>query len=343
MADVDKLSSELGIPWEETKDIPFGTEVPFIGFTWNLTNKTVELSKSKKAKYLEAIILWNSKQTHTLDEVRKLYGKLLHTCLVIPSGRAYLTSLEAFMGNFHHSPFMPRTPPRNTASDLQWWATTLSQPSLLRSIPGPTAIINLEAYSDASSEIGIGITIGTRWRAWRLLPDWKREERDIGWAEAVGFLFLVLTINCEADRHTHYKVFGDNRGVVEGWWKGRSRNGPTNNIFRSIHDACQHSGNAFLTRYVPSASNPADNPSRGIYDSPSLLLPTIPIPDDLKQFVADYDAPLLPAEIRLIRQGTAPKPQPKRSLDERLRERQKTSDDADCFDQMEANANTYEI
>ena len=33
----------------------------------------------------------------------------------------------------------------------------------------------------------------------------------------------------------HTKVFGDNRGVVKGWWKGRSQNRPTNDIFRHIH------------------------------------------------------------------------------------------------------------
>jgi len=37
MADIDVLSDKLGIPWEKTKDIPFSTAVPFIGFIWDLT------------------------------------------------------------------------------------------------------------------------------------------------------------------------------------------------------------------------------------------------------------------------------------------------------------------
>jgi len=66
----------------------------------------------KKTKYLGAIAQWQSHQTHTLDEVQKLYGKLLHACLVVPAGRAYLTTLESMLGIFHNHPFMPRTPPR---------------------------------------------------------------------------------------------------------------------------------------------------------------------------------------------------------------------------------------
>jgi hypothetical protein len=100
----------------------------------------------------------------------------------------------------------------------------------------------VKTSSDASSETGIGITIGNRWRAWRLLPGWKANSKDIGWAEAVNFLFLILTLTPSAPRRTHIKVFGDNRGVVEGWWKGRSCNRPTNDIFRHIHDISEVGG-----------------------------------------------------------------------------------------------------
>jgi hypothetical protein len=111
MDDVDRLSQELGIPWETSKDIPFASEVPFIGFLWNLTDSSVSIPARKKSKYLDAIVLWESRQTHTLEEVQKLYGKLLHASLIIPMGRAYLTNLETMLGIFHNSPFKPRTPP----------------------------------------------------------------------------------------------------------------------------------------------------------------------------------------------------------------------------------------
>ena len=311
MADIDALSDELGIPWEKSKDIPFSTTVPFIGFLWDLDARTVSISDSRKEKYLQAILDWETKPKHALDEVQKLYGKLLHACHVLPSGRAYLTSLESFMAQFHNRPFCPHSPPCRTASDLQWWKSRLVQPTLARSIPGPTPIIDANTYSDASSETGIGITVGDRWRAWRLLPGWKADGRDIGWVEAIGFLLLTLTLSPTAPRGSHIKVFRDNRGVVEGWCKSRSRNKPMNDIFRAVHSLTEEEGILFLTRYVPSKENPADNPLRGIYYHQSLLLPAVPIPPPIRQYLCNYDAPLTASESCLIQEGRAPAPLPR--------------------------------
>lgn len=84
--------------------------------------------------------------------------------------------------------------------------------------------------------------------------------------------------------------------MVEGWWNGYSRNRPTNNIFREIHRITAEKQFSVHTRYVPSAQNPADDPSRGIYGPRHLLLPHIPIPDHLQQLLVDFDADLTPAE-----------------------------------------------
>jgi hypothetical protein len=308
--DIDDVSNELGIPWELSKDEPFDVEVPFTGLRWHLDRKTVALGKNKATKYLAAICAFHSKKTHTLQEVRQLYGKLLHACLVIPVGCAYLTSLEAFLGIFHDSPLKPRTQPSGTEDDLAWWATTLSEPSLSRPIPAVCEIRDLHAYSDASSSIGIGIVIGDHWRAWRLLPGWKAQLRDIGWAEAVGFEFLIHTIINAGAKNADIKVWGDNNGVVEGWWKGRSRNKPSNEVFHRIHHLSQASNCLFHTRYVASAFNPADNPSRGIYSSLQLLLPPFEIPHELRSFLVDFDHPPLPAELSLLatRQRQSPLP-----------------------------------
>lgn len=108
------------------------------------------------------------------------------------------------------------------SSDLEWWTDLLQSPTLSRAIPGPTPLTNLQAFSDASSGFGIGITIGDKWCARHLLPGWKSDRRDIGWAEAVGFELLTLSIIASSSSDTHFKVYGDNKGVVEGWWKGRS-------------------------------------------------------------------------------------------------------------------------
>jgi hypothetical protein len=106
----------------------------------------------------------------------------------------------------------------------------------------------------------------------------------------VGFELLIETlIHLKATKYTYIKVYGDNKGVVEGWKTGRSRNNATNAIFRRIHTLCEYYSVEILTCYIPSASNPADKPSRGIYPPNDLLLPHIVIPHDLRPFISDIN------------------------------------------------------
>ena len=107
MGDIDRVTAQLGIPWELSKDVPFSTVICYIGLEWDITCCTVALPDDKREKYKSAIAEWRVQHTHTLLEVQGLYGKLLHACHMLPAGRAYLTWLEIFMGNFHDTPFQP--------------------------------------------------------------------------------------------------------------------------------------------------------------------------------------------------------------------------------------------
>ena len=49
--DIDSISGQLGIPWEPSKTIPFSSSVPYLGFDWNLAERTVAITEKKKAKY----------------------------------------------------------------------------------------------------------------------------------------------------------------------------------------------------------------------------------------------------------------------------------------------------
>ena len=84
--DIDHISEQLGIPWDRTKDQPFGCMTTYIGFIWDLSSLQVSISLAKKEKYLCSIEEWKSRCVHVLNDVKKLYGKLLHACLVILSG-----------------------------------------------------------------------------------------------------------------------------------------------------------------------------------------------------------------------------------------------------------------
>jgi hypothetical protein len=56
-ADIDNISRQLGIPWEPSKTIPFSSTVPYLGFDWNLAERTVAISDKKKAQYSNRILI----------------------------------------------------------------------------------------------------------------------------------------------------------------------------------------------------------------------------------------------------------------------------------------------
>lgn len=258
---------------------------------WNLAQDKVYLDEEKKAKYLDAIRGWETRDSHVLNDVQQLYGKLLHTTLVVPRGRAYLTSLEAMLCLAFIKPFIPRRPIKRLDADLLWWKRLLQSSFVGRPIPKPLTLFNPEAYSDASSGFGIAITIGVRWRAWRLRKGWQTLDgkRDIGWAEAVGFELLILYLISMGGPQRNFKVFGDNQGVIEGWRNGRSRNTAVNEVFRRIFSVINDSAASysFHPTYVTSKANPADDPSRGVYGSAEHLLPNLHIPSALESFIID--------------------------------------------------------
>ena len=110
--DINAISQELGIPWERAKDHLFSPSAPYWGFEWNAQLKQVSMGEGKKKKYIDAIHEWMLQETHTLYEVQKLYGKLLHTCHIVPCGRVYLTKLEAMLQLCNNHPFKSYSHPK---------------------------------------------------------------------------------------------------------------------------------------------------------------------------------------------------------------------------------------
>ena len=137
IADIDTTSDILGIPWEASKDQPFGPTTTYIGFIWDLREWIVKLSPEKATKYLTSIREWQARPTHCLEDVQKLYSKLLHTASLIPAGRAYLTGLECMLAVCSDKPFMPHRPDKAVSDDLIWWHRMISNGAAICSISPP--------------------------------------------------------------------------------------------------------------------------------------------------------------------------------------------------------------
>jgi hypothetical protein len=89
--------------------------------------------------------------------------------------------------------FLPHRPDKSIQEDLLWWLDRILTSAVVQPIVLPTTLFDPHTFSDASSGVGIGIVIGTRWRAWRLRSDWSTlwGKKDIGWAKAIGFELLI--------------------------------------------------------------------------------------------------------------------------------------------------------
>ena len=215
--------------------------------------------------------------------------------------------MESMLAMSYHCPHVPQSANKGISPDLDWWPSVLIRPTLSRSIPLPTRPLNVNTFSDVSSGVRITIIVHGRWRAWRLIPGWKTlwGQRDIGWAKAVGFECLVHYLCNSHPDGRHFVVHDNNHGVVEGWQNGRSWNSTINTVFRQLHslfgiDDPQHS---FHPVYIPSGSNPADSPSRGIYPPVTRLLPAISLPAELDNFLICSQSPPTPTEWQLLQEG----------------------------------------
>ena len=307
ITDIDKVSRNLGIPWETSKDQLFMPSTTYIGFVWNLEQHTVTLSPSKTDKYINKIRKWLDRRAHTLKHVQELYGKLLHAASIMPQGHAYLVGLESMLGTCAKRHFVPHCPDNGLDKDLLWWVKKLNSGAVIRLIHTPPTFLNPGAFSDASSSIGIDITIGNRWCAWCLWAGWQSLHRpkDIGWAEAIAFELLVCTLDNILPSTNHVILHVDNTGVVEGWRVGRHRNCVVNTIFKHVHTFINAATRvrSIATHYIPSSDNTADEPSRGVYGSERLLLPAIPLPEHLRDFLTDATEPLSARELRELKEG----------------------------------------
>ena len=135
-------------------------------FEWHLDIHKVSVPAAKCQKYLAELLEWDQQNKYNAEQVASLYRKLSHVALVLSIGCAYLIELEKFSADLsHHSPFTPHCPPHRWHNDAAWWKKILDSP-ISAPIPGPTNLIDVRAYSDASSGFCISLCIHGYWRSY---------------------------------------------------------------------------------------------------------------------------------------------------------------------------------
>jgi hypothetical protein len=261
----------------------------YLGFSWDLDNKTVSIGPRKCSKYLARLATWLPGSSFTKLEVQKVIGTLNHCSVILVEGRSRLPTLYQMVSSFKSdsSPFVKHRPTSRALIDIEWWCNELSRPwcgTHIRKIPEP---LPSQIFVDASTSWGIGFMWEDHWMAWKLIPGWKSEGRDIGWAEMVAVELAYLTVIASGLSNCHFIIHSDNQGMVGTLKNDSSRNPEQNVILRRIISYTQAHGIWLTTRWVPSEENLADKPSRGIFPPTSLLYPHRPkIPFKLRPFVS---------------------------------------------------------
>jgi len=282
------FTSPLGVPWHPIteKGQVFTSTVPYVGFLWDLDRHTVSLSTKKRLKYLDKVLAF---QTLTTSKVSRkhcmsIHGTLQHITFVYKQGRSSLPPLSAFISKFPND-FALHHVPKSILECLKWWIAVLQNPSTLRSLV-PQTVIDPHVWVDASTDWGIGVILGQLWATWRLIPGWRTDGRDIGWAESIALELAVIWLVREGFSDCNISIHGDNMGVIGAHIKGRSHNAACNESIRRIASLIIPNNIIISPVYTPSASNKADPISHGILGPLSLQLPVpLQLPDELVPYI----------------------------------------------------------
>lgn len=283
------ITKNLGWPWKNSKTRPFNSSFKYLGFHWDLQNKTVEIPKEKKTRYLTKLEAWIPGKKFTRCEAESILGTLVHCSLALPTSRCHLSALSRFAASFTHtsSLFIKKEPNQSVLSDICWWREQLSTPFCGTRISRPPPLSPIQFWVDASTNWGIGVVFDNLWESWCLKPNWKANGRNIGWAEFVAIeLGLILAIS-QGHSNTHFLIYSDNQGVIQALNGGKSRSFQQNNVLRRILLLLIIHSIYISSSYVSSNSNLADNPSRGIPPQDLTRISTItPLPSSLQPFLS---------------------------------------------------------
>ena len=267
LTEIYDLASLLGWPWKLSKTRPFATTFKYLGFMWDLSQKTVQIPDDKKLRYLAKIEPWTQGRKFSRKDAESVLGTLVHCSLALPLGRSRLPSLSRFAASFNYSTssFISKTPNPSVITDIAWWRAQLSLSFCGSSLSKPPPVSPIEFWVDASSSWGIGVVFNNEWDFWKLRPGWDRDGRNIGWAEIVAIeLGLLLAVH-HGHSDVHFMVKSDNQGVISAIKGGKSRSPAQNTVLQRITLLLSQFRIWTSSLYIPSADNLADLPSRGLY------------------------------------------------------------------------------
>lgn len=270
-ADFVQTTGMLGVPWAPEKTRPFAFRQRYLGFIWDLAQRTVELPQDKLDEIKAMLDLWTtSKDTFTARDCARLHGKLAHISSIFPLIRPFLRSMARLYSSFMTSRARLHIP-HSVHQDLSWTLDLLTRLPNRLPLRQPEPL-DVQWWGDASTSFGVGVTIGPFWGVWR----WSDQlaigpglQYDIAWGEAIAVEIGLLMaehhglVAKAAATHARILVRSDNQAIVAVVNKGRSASENTNTVLRRLFRHCAHLRIALRADYVASGDNISDALSRG--------------------------------------------------------------------------------
>ncbi|KAE8251362.1 hypothetical protein A4X03_0g6380 [Tilletia caries] len=267
LADIDRLSEELGWPWAPEKDAPWSSNFTYGGIDFHIATRELSLPTKKRTKYTAAIEEWQGKAdgSHTLNEAQSLHGKLEHATVVYKHGKWRLKGLLDFIRSASKTPktahSLRHQGPR-IKSDLAWWKQEL-ECDRYRSTFDPAPPLDVDCFCDGSTGFGAGLRIGGRERCFPLRPTFAGTT-EIMVVEALALELAILTLVAMGIHDTGVVVRTDNTAVFGAFKKGRMEASEPDKILSRVASIEQEHGLRIDLLWVASEDNTADGPSRGI-------------------------------------------------------------------------------
>lgn len=212
--DVVNLSNEMGVASNAEKVHEFADKQQYIGFIWNVVERTFRLPEekfNKRSKQVDEFLEPNA--SFNLKQVEKFVGRLVHTTYIVPNLKCYMTSLHRWEAEWKVASAR-RKVPGDVREDLLEWQATLRTFKPRRIIPDNVPI-DVNWVGDASMT-GIRVLIGSKWAEFRLVKGWNlittaRGKQNIAWAETVAIRLGLLLLNQTSDvRGKTFIVLTDN-------------------------------------------------------------------------------------------------------------------------------------
>lgn len=100
-SDFTTLTESLGVPWSHAKTKPLASQQRYIGFDWDLNEKTVSFPTEKLAAALALLDLWLTPNAcFSMKQASTLHGRLVHAATIYPLVRPFVWSASVFVHGF---------------------------------------------------------------------------------------------------------------------------------------------------------------------------------------------------------------------------------------------------